>query len=124
MARTPSHSDKGPANFGIQVTAAAGATPAAPNPSLGHVIDYTLTVNATIAKPVYDSVDAGPFAGEELTFILRQSGAGSFTVTWATGYKAVGFAATSGSATAVDVVTFVFDGTTWNIASFVKGGTA
>jgi hypothetical protein len=123
MARTPIHTDKGPANFTSQVNAAAGATPAAPNPSNGHVIDYTLTVNCTIAKPVYDSVDAGPFAGEELTFILRQSGTGSFTVTWATGYKAVGFTTTA-SATGVDVVTFVFDGTTWNIASFVKGGTA
>lgn len=124
MARTPIHTDRGPNNFGSQVTAAAGATPAAPDPSLGHVIDYTLTANVTIAKPVYGSADAGPFPGEELTFILRQSSVGSYTVTWATGYKAVGFAATSGSTTAVDVVTFVFDGTTWNIASYVKGGTA
>lgn len=124
MARTVSHSDIGPANFGVQVIAAAGATPAAVDPSKGHLIDLTLTINATIAKPVYASVDAGPFPGEELTYILRQSGVGSFTTTWATGYKAVGFTATSSSATAVDVVTFMFDGTTWNIASFVKGGTA
>lgn len=123
MARTIIHTDKGPNNFTSQVLTPVAGALAAPNPSNGHVLDVTLAANTTIAKPVYDSVDAGPYAGEEITFIFRQSGAGSFTTTFAAGYKAVGFSTTA-STTAVDVVSFVFDGTTWNIASFVKGGTA
>jgi hypothetical protein len=123
MARTTVHTDKGPQNFTSQVLTPVAGALAAPNPSNGHVLDVTLAANTTIAKPVYDSIDAGPFAGEELTFILRQSGLGSFTATWATGYKAVGLALTA-STTGVDVVTFVYDGTTWNASGKFIGGTA
>lgn len=95
------------------------------DPWSGNVIDCTLSANRTIGKPVVGGRSGEtPQAGDKLTFILRQSSVGSYTATWAAGFKAVGFALTTGSATAVDVVSFVFDGTTWNIASFVKGGTA
>jgi hypothetical protein len=124
MANQRSGGNRTGENTSAQVVASLGATPAAPDPSLGAIFDYTLTVNTTIPKPVVAGAWAAPSAaGDTIRFILRQSGAGSFTVTWATGYKAVGFSTTA-STTAVDVVEFVFDGTTWNIASFVKGGTA
>ncbi len=112
-------------NTTAQVNATLGATPGAPDPSLGNVFDYTLTATVTsMPKPVVAGAWAAPsVAGDTITFILRQSGAGTWGVTWATGYKAVGFTPTAGT-TAVDVVSFLFDGTTWNLCSVLKGGTA
>jgi hypothetical protein len=111
-------------NHSAQVNAALGATPAAPDPSLGDIFDYKLTASTTIPFPVVAGAWAAPSAaGDTIRFILRQSGAGTFGVTWASGYKAVGFTPTAGT-TAVDVVEFVFDGTIWNLCSSYKGSTA
>jgi len=124
MARTASlPAARNPLNNARQIlTPVAGVVPP-PDPSLGHVCDITLAANSTLAVPVYGSADAGPYAGERITFIIRQSGAGSFTLTYGAGYKAVGMALTA-SATAVDVHEFVFDGTTWNGCGKLLGATA
>jgi|SRR5579859_3345154 len=122
MARTPAQpTARGFFNQNIQITAAAGATPPAVDPSFGHLIDYTLTANVTVANPVYPTADAGPYPGEELCFIMRQSGAGSFTATWGSLFVAANVTLTTASATAIDVVTFVWDSGKWNCIAFSKG---
>lgn len=64
-----------------------------------------LTGNITIGAPV------GARKGMSLTFLFRQDGTGSRTVTWNAVFKAAANGA--GAASTVGSTTFYFDGTNW-----------
>jgi len=92
-------------------------------PYAGRDIDVTLSASRVVGAPLYLSGEAAQ-AGDSLRFTVRQSGVGSFALTWNAVYKAAGIAETAASATAVDTVEFVFDGTNWNASETLMGEVA
>lgn len=74
----------------------------------GETIAATLTGNITV------TLTSGDYKGQRLTLILTQDGTGSRTVSWpGTAKLAQGGFTLATSASAVDVVTFQWDGTNW-----------
>jgi hypothetical protein len=76
----------------------------------GEFVPLTLTDNLTINSPG----GSGRTVGNRLTFLLKQDGTGSRTVTFNSVFKLAGgaFTATT-TANRTDVIRFVFDGTNW-----------
>ena len=93
-------------------------TPAAQQPWGATVYDLTLAEDITLANPAYLT---GEFAtaGDEITVIFRQDGTGSQLLTLDTLYLPATITLST-TASAVDVVKFVFDGTNWLCVSFSK----
>jgi hypothetical protein len=88
---------------------------AAPQPWGGHVFDVTLIADAAVPNPVLLSSEQNE-TGDLIRFIFRQSGAGSWDLTWGNKY-APGAFDTVATATGVEVVTFMYDGTLWVLVS-------
>ncbi len=78
----------------------------------GHVVDVTLTASRLVGAPVYSSSEKSE-TGDRLTFIFRQSSTGSYDITWNAIYVMGSVPDVGESATAVSLVEFVFDGTSW-----------
>src|ERR1035437_3659200 len=81
------------------------------SPYAGTTIDVTLTASRVVGAPVYLSGEKAS-ASDRLSFIVRQSSTGSYTLTWNAVFQAAGVAQTA-SATAVDTVGFEYDGAKW-----------
>ena len=89
------------------VTCAAADTVTLDMLQQGNYIQITMPAgNITVANPV------NPAAGMELTLWVKQDGVGSRTITWGNAFKKNLTLTTTASA--VDQVTFVYDGTNWN----------
>ena len=81
----------------LNVDAAAGSL----------VVVGTLTGNVTIAAPT------NPTTGARLTYVLTQDGTGSRTGTWNSVFKLATSLTLTTTASKVDVISFVYDGTNW-----------
>lgn len=73
----------------------------------GNYLQITMPAgNITFANPL------NPAAGMEMTLWIKQDGTGSRTITWGNAFKKNITLTTTASA--VDQVTFLYDGTNWN----------
>lgn len=96
----------------VNTVAASGAAQTIAEPAVKSINDITLTAACTLTFPTST-------AGTSFTLLLRQGGAGSFTVTWPTVKWASGAAPVLSTAVgAIDIFSFVYV-TAWN--GFVAG---
>ena len=78
-----------------------------PDPTLGEIIILNLTGNITI------NAVSGPVAGQVMTFVFVQDATGNRSVTWNAAYHCN--YNLRGSANATQVVSFIFDGSQWQL---------
>lgn len=95
-----------PAQRGMQFP--SFSTPYVPDPTQGESVEMTLTGNVTINVPT-----ASCFAGQRLLLLLVQDGTGGRTITFGAGFKVASGWTPSTTASKVNSIEFVFDGTNW-----------
>lgn len=77
------------------------------NATLGEIVEVTLTAARLVGAPL------NPSTGQRLQFVLIQSGAGAFAVTWNPAFK-VSWSDAGNATPKRSTIAFIYDGTNWN----------